>query len=164
MGLWKTDPAHAQGRIESASAASRRHERAITGGDSSMADTADYDQIAKAVAKMVDDWGKAIGKIAKQLADVQDQIEKMDALIKQREGLTKDADSASKDLSNKIFTLKIPPKADPQQMLKLPDFITKIVDKNGVKIGDYGSVKPDIDLDIKKMQFKKVGITWTWSF
>jgi hypothetical protein len=129
-----------------------------------MTDTADFDQITKTVSKLVDDWGKAIQKIAKDLKDVQDEIDKMEALRKQRAGLAKDADQASKDLGDKIMNLKIPPKADPQQMLKLPDFITKIVDKNGVKLGDYGSLKPDIDLDIKKMQIKKAAIVWTWTF
>jgi hypothetical protein len=129
-----------------------------------MTDTADFDQVAKLVSKIMDDWSKSLDKIAKELKDVQDQIDKMEALKKQRDGLAKQADDASKDVSSKIFSLKIPPKADPQQMLKLPDFITKYVDKDGVKLGDYGSVKPDIDFDTKKMQFKKVGLTWTWSW
>jgi len=129
-----------------------------------MADTADYDQVVKAITKLVDDWSKVIDKIAKEIADAQAEIDKLEALKKQRESLTKDADAASKDLGQKIFSVKIPPKADPQQMLKLPDFVTKYVDKNGVKMGDYGSLKPDIDLDLKKMQFKKVGLTWTWTF
>ena len=118
-----------------------------------MTDTDDFDQIVKAATKLIEDWGKAIDKIAK-----------MEALKKQRAAAAKDADAANKALSDKIFGLKIPPKADPQQMLKLPDVITKIIDKNGVKIGDYGSLKPDIDLDTKKMQFKKVGLIWTWKF
>src|SRR5579862_7962123 len=112
----------------------------------------DFDVVAKAISKLVDDWGKALEKIGKELADVQAEIEKMEALKKQREGLTKDADQASNDLVQKILSVKIPPKADPQQMLKLPDVVTKYIDKNGVKLGDYGSLKPDIDIDIKKMQ------------
>ncbi|HLY54682.1 MAG TPA: hypothetical protein VKS60_03955 [Stellaceae bacterium] len=124
----------------------------------------DFDVVAKAISKLVDDWGKALEKIGKELADVQAEIEKMEALKKQREGLTKDADQASNDLVQKILSVKIPPKADPQQMLKLPDVVTKYIDKNGVKLGDYGSLKPDIDIDIKKMQFKKFGLTWTWKF
>jgi hypothetical protein len=129
-----------------------------------MADTDDFDQIVKAATKLIEDWGKAIDKIAKDIKEAQDEIDKMEALKKQRAAAAKDADAANKALSDKIFGLKIPPKADPQQMLKLPDVITKIVDKNGVKLGPYGSLKPDIDLDIKKMQFKKVGLTWTWTF
>ncbi|HEY6431087.1 MAG TPA: hypothetical protein VIZ17_03835 [Acetobacteraceae bacterium] len=124
----------------------------------------DFDQVSKDIAELVDDWGDIIDKIAKQLHDVQAEIDKMEALKKQRESLAKDADAANKDLSQKIFSLKIPPKADPQQMLKLPDWATKYIDKNGVKMGDYGSLKPMLDIDIKKMQFKKVGLTWTWTF
>jgi hypothetical protein len=129
-----------------------------------MPDTDDFDQIVKAATKLIEDWGKAIDKIAKDIKEAQDEIDKMEALKKQRAAAAKDADAANKALSDKIFGLKIPPKADPQQMLKLPDAITKIVDKNGVKMGNYGSLKPDIDLDTKKMQFKKVGLVWTWSF
>ena len=129
-----------------------------------MADAPDFDQITKAFSKLVDDWGKVIQKIAKDLKDVQDEIDKMEALKKQRADLAKSADQASKDLADKIMNYKIPPKADPQQMLKLPDFLTKIVDKNGVKLGDYGSLKPDFDVDVKKMQIKKAAVVWTWTF
>ena len=129
-----------------------------------MSDTKDFDQVSKTVTKLIDDWGKAIQKIAKDLKEVQDQIDKMEALKKQRDGLAKDADAASKDLSGKIEALKIPPKTDPQQILKLPDIITKNITKNGVKLGDYGSVKPDVDIDFKKMEVKKAVIVWTWDW
>ena len=129
-----------------------------------MGDTADFDQVVKTVTKMIEDWGKTIDKIAKDLDDVQDEIDKMEALQKQREALKKDTEAANKALSDKIFGLKIPPKADPQQMLKLPDVITKNITKNGVKISDHFSLKPDIDIDIKKMTIKKAGIVGTWEF
>ena len=129
-----------------------------------MTDTDDFDQIVKAATKLIEDWGKAIDKIAKDIKEAQDEIDKMEALKKQRADLAKSADQASKDLADKIMNYKIPPKADPQQMLKLPDFLTKIVDKNGVKLGDYGSLKPDFDVDVKKMQIKKAAVVWTWTF
>jgi hypothetical protein len=124
----------------------------------------DYDDIVKSIQKLMDEWGKAMDKIAKDLSDIKDEIDKMDALQKQKAALQKDADAASKALAAKIFSMKLPPKADPKQMIKLPDFIIKNFDKNGVKLGDYGSLKPDVDIDIKQMKFKKVGATWTWTF
>ena len=124
----------------------------------------DLDAVAKTISRMVDDWGKALEKIRKQLADLEADFAKDELAKKQQEILTKIAEPATKDLVQQILSVKIPPKADPKQMLKLPDVVTKYIDKNGVKLGDYGSLKPDIDVDIKKMQFKKVGLTWTWTF
>jgi hypothetical protein len=126
-----------------------------------MTDTADYDQIVKTVSKMIDDWGKAIEKIGKQLADVQDEIDKMDALKKQREDLKKNADAVSKDLTTQLQTYKLPPKVDPQQLTKLPDFLTKYVGKNGLKLGPTISVMPDFKVDLKKPAITKAGLTLT---
>ncbi len=134
-----------------------------------MADPASYDSIAKIVQKWIDDWQKDLEKIAKDLAKLQAEADKADggnadASNKKQLDLAKSAEDASKDLTNKIWDLKIPPQSDPKQMIKLPDFITKNVTKSGLKLGDYGSIKPDFDIDIKKMKIKKAGIVWTWDF
>ncbi len=124
-----------------------------------MADPAGYDSIAKTVQKWIDDWQKDLDKIAKDLAKLEDDADK-----KKQLDLAKSAEDATKDLTDKIWDMKIPPQADPKQMIKLPDFITKNVTKSGLKLGDYGSIKPDFDIDIKKMKIKKAGIVWTWDF
>ena len=135
-----------------------------------MSDSKEFDQILKAAAKLIDDWGKEIEKIAKALDKTQgddgdeDDPKADKAKDKAQDKATKEAEAASKELQKKLTTLKIPPKADPKQAIKLPDFLTKNISKNGLKIGDYGSVKPDIDFDVKKMQLKKVELTWTWEW
>ena len=126
-----------------------------------MTDTADYDQLAKAVGKLLDDWGKVIEKIGEDLADVQDQIDQMEELKKQREQLKKDAEKASKELASKILAVPVPPKVDPQQLMKLPSFITKLVDDNGVKLGPNISLMPNIKIDPKKPSIEKFGLTLT---
>jgi chromosome segregation ATPase len=129
-----------------------------------MADTVDYDKAYKDSMRQLDDWKKEVARISKEIADLQGQIDKLEALKKQRDSLTKDADAANKALADSLKSIKIPPTADPKQMLKLPDVIEKYVDKNGLKLGDYGSIKPNVGFDVKKMKLDKVELTWTWKF
>jgi hypothetical protein len=142
-----------------------------------MSDTQDLDQVTKALGKLIEDWGKTIADLAKEIEKLQGDSDKKDgkqddkggggskdAADKAREKLKKEAEDASKELAKKIFDTKIPPQGDQKQGVKLPDILTKNITKNGLKIGDYGSVKPDIDFDPKKMKFKKVVVGWTWEF
>lgn len=130
-----------------------------------MSDSKAFDQAVKTACKLIDDWGHEIENIAKQLDKLKDAADdKKDKAEKERDQAAKDAETASKELQKKLTTLKLPPPTDPKQALKLPDILTKNISKNGLKIGDYGSLKPDIDIDVKKMQLKKVELVWTWEF
>jgi len=109
-----------------------------------MADLADYDKVVDAIAKFVADWEKVIKDAAQKLIDIQAEMDKMEALKKQREAAAKDAEKASKDLSDKIFGLKVSPKADPKPFDGLPDAIKKMIAKGGVPLGKTGvTVVPD---------------------
>jgi hypothetical protein len=103
-----------------------------------MSDLDDYDDVVDAVSELVDDWQKAIKDVAKKLADIKTEMDKMEALKKQREAAAKDAEKASKDLSDKIFGLKVSPKADPKPFNGLPDAVKKIIAKGGVPLGGTG--------------------------
>jgi hypothetical protein len=143
---------------------------------------ADIDELIKDAGKVLDSWKKAIDDIAKDLAklgdgkgakggnadkgDKGDKSGKGDDSKKLQEQAQKDADDASKKLSEdlkKMLQGQKPP-SDPKQLPKLTDFMEKYIDKNGIKLKDWGSVKPDIDIDPKKMQIKKLGVQWTWKF
>lgn len=103
-----------------------------------MADLQTYDDVVDAVEKLVDDWTKAIKDAAKQLADVQEELDKIEALKKQREAAAKDAQAASKALSDKIFGLKVSPKADAKPFDALPGVLKKMVTKGGIPLGGTG--------------------------
>lgn len=134
---------------------------------------ADIDELIEDAGKFLGVWKKAIDEIAKELAklgnakggsDTKDGGGKDNK--KQQQQAQKDADAASKKLNEdlkKMLQGQQPP-SDPKQAPKFPDFLEKYIDKNGVKLKDWGSVKPDIDFDPKKMQFKKFELVWTWKF
>ena len=103
-----------------------------------MPDLDDYDAVVDAVNKIVDDWSKAIKDAAKKLADIKAEMDKIEALKKEREAAAKDAQKASKELSDKIFGLKVSPKADPKPFDGLPDAIKKMIAKGGVPLGGTG--------------------------
>ena len=109
-----------------------------------MADLVDYDKVVDAVTKFVADWEKTIKEAAQKLADIQAEMDKMEALKKQRDAAAKDAEQASKDLSDKIFGLKVSPKADPKPFDGLPDVVKKLIAKGGVPLGNTGvTLVPD---------------------
>jgi hypothetical protein len=139
---------------------------------------ADIDELIKDAGKILDAWKKAIDDIAKDLSKLADDSKgggKGDKGDKGGKGgdnkklqtqAEKDADEASKKLNDdlkKMLQGQKPP-SDPKQTGKLTDFMEKYIDKNGLKLKDYGSVKPDIDIDPKKMQLKKLGVQWTWKW
>ncbi len=103
-----------------------------------MGDLASYDDVVDAVTKLVDDWSSAIKDAAKKLADVKDEMDKLEALKKQRQAAADDAQKASQDLANKIMSLKVSPKADPDPFKNLPGLVKKIVTKGGVPLGNTG--------------------------
>ncbi len=109
-----------------------------------MADLADYDKVVDVVTKFVADWEKTIKEAAQKLVEIQAEIDKMEALKKQRDAAAKDAEQASKDLSDKIFGLKVSPKADPKPFDGLPDVVKKLITKGGVPLGKTGvTLVPD---------------------
>ncbi|HKM65261.1 MAG TPA: hypothetical protein VJY39_22505 [Acidisphaera sp.] len=98
----------------------------------------DYDAVVKAVEDLVDDWAKTIKDVAKKLADIKEEMDKIEALKKQRDAAAKDAQDASAELQKKIWALKVSPKADPQPFPKLPDAVSKMIKEGGVPLGNSG--------------------------
>jgi hypothetical protein len=146
-------------------------------------DGADVEGLIDDAAKFLNVWKKAIDDIAKDLAKLGkgDKSGKDDdskggkgGKGEKAEGGNKDAqqqaqkeaDAASKKLSEdlkKMLKGEKPP-SDPKEPDKLTKALEKFIDKNGVKLKDWGSVKPDIEIDPKKMQLKKFELQWTWKF
>jgi len=109
-----------------------------------MADLVDFDKVVDVVSKYVADWEKTIKEAAQKLVEIQAEIDKMEALKKQRDAAAKDAEQASKDLADKIFGLKVSPKADPKPFDGLPDVVKKLIAKGGVPLGKTGvTLVPD---------------------
>jgi len=145
---------------------------------------ADIDGLIDDAEKFLNLWKKAIDDIAKDLAKLgkgggkgekedsskggkgakgeKDSSPNKDA----QEQAQKEAEAASKKLSEdlkKMLKGEKPP-SNPKEPDKLTKALEKFIDKNGVKLKDWGSVKPDIEIDPKKMQLKKFELEWTWKF
>ena len=150
---------------------------------------ADIDDLIKSAGKLLDSWKKSIEDIAKYLdkAGVGKDTKGggggggggkddgggakggkggQDGFKKWQEQAKKDADEANKKLSDdleKMMKGQKPP-SDQKDGSKLPEFLEKRIGKDGLILKDFAKVKPDVDIDTKKMQVKKVGATVTWDW
>ena len=129
----------------------------------------DADAYMKKITDALDGMFADLRKVAKQVADAAAAEEKAEAAREAAAGKAqadqrKQADAAAEAWRKRIMSLPPAPRMDPSQAVKIPDFITKYIDKNGVKLGDSLSISADVDFDLKKMQLKKFVPTVTLTF
>ena len=98
----------------------------------------DYDAVVKAIEDVVDDWADTIKDVAKKLADIKQEMDRIEALKKERDDAVKDAQKASDDVQKKITDLKVSPKADPKPFDKLPAVVQKMIKDGGIPLGNSG--------------------------
>jgi len=129
----------------------------------------------KSVAKILDIWSKEADRIGKELATVNSELAKLEALEspsaddkkrmeelkKKREACHKRMEEASMDLRVNLIAIDIPPKADEDQLKKLPGWLKEIIKKKGVPLGKV-VITPDVEFDFKAKKLKKLGITIKW--
>ena len=130
----------------------------------------------KSVAKVIEIWAKeaaAVGKelapLETELADLQakkdpspDDKKRIEELKKKCAALHQRMDNASASLQLNLKLLDIPEKGDPQEVLKLPDWLRQIIKAKGIPLGKGVSIAPDIKIDFKARKLKSVGITIHW--
>jgi uncharacterized protein YoxC len=128
-----------------------------------MANTADFDQVAKAITNLAGDWGRTLQKIDKDLERVQAILESISDLTKQKANLLKAVDKATDDLAGKIKKLKILPSADKQQIAKIQDLFKKAIEKNAGNLPNYGRLDADMSIDTEKPDIKNAKLHWSWN-
>ena len=129
----------------------------------------------KSVIKVLDIWAKEADRIGKELAAVNTELDKLEALQnpspddkkridelkKKREACYKRMNEASLELRLNLMGIDLPPKADEKELIKLPGWLKEIIKKKGVPLGKV-VITPDVEFDFKARKLKKLGVTIKW--
>lgn len=129
----------------------------------------------KSVTKILDIWAKEADRIGKELAAVNSELDKLEALQnpspddkkrieelkKKREACHKRMNEASMELRVNLMVIELPTKADEKELLKLPAWLKEIIKKKGIPLGKV-VITPDVEFDFKAKKLKKLGITIKW--
>jgi seryl-tRNA synthetase len=129
----------------------------------------------KSVTKYLDIWAKEADRIGKELAGVNAELDKLEALQnpsaddkkridelkRKRDACQKNMDKASLELRLNLISIDLPPKADDNELKNLPTWLKEIIKKKGVPLGKF-VITPDVEFDFKAKKLKKLGITIKW--
>lgn len=138
------------------------------------------EQYKKQVGNAIDRWSRKIADCADMIAKLNKEITRLEEVIEcatpegekkykaQLEELKKARQKVAKQVESANLSLKVdlmliePPektKSNEKEFLKLPGFIAKLVEDEGVALGKTGVIlKPDIDFDFKAGKLEKFGI------
>src|SRR5215831_2142374 len=129
----------------------------------------------KSVTEYLNIWAKEADRIGKELAGVNAELDKLEALQnpspddkkridelkKKREACYKRMNEASLELRLNLMGIDLPPKADEKELIKLPGWLKEIIKKKGVPLGKV-VITPDVEFDFKARKLKKLGVTIKW--
>lgn len=130
----------------------------------------------KSVARILEIWGKEAERIGKELASVNAEIDKLEALQnpgpddkkkleefkKKRDLCHKKMESVADSLETNLNVIKLPPNTDEDELKNLPAWIKEIIKKKGIPLGKGIVITPDVEFDFKAKKLKKLGITIKW--
>jgi hypothetical protein len=129
----------------------------------------------KSVTEYLNIWAKEADRIGKELAGVNAELDKLEALQnpgpddkkridelkKKREACYKRMNEASLELRLNLIAIDLPPKADDKELKNLPTWLKELIKKKGVQLGKV-VITPDVEFDFKAKKLKKLGITIKW--
>lgn len=139
------------------------------------------DDVKKSANTLIDRWGgefsrisKAIDKIIKEMEELEkaekakqasaDDKAKKIKLTLTRDQLCKALKDCTDDFNGKLKDIKIPPKADPDLLQKLPNFIKDAIKRQGIPLNDNITIVPKPDVDLKKFKFNGGAINLKLTF
>ena len=138
-----------------------------------MADDIKAENYKKSVQRLADEWSKEVGPLFKQLAGIAADLDKLklpddkkqiDDLTKKRTEIGKKIDSATLGFNTSLNIIQDPVKADENELKKLPPWFKEIIKKKGIPLSKHWTLKPDLDIDIKKKKVNSAGITLEWEW
>ena len=130
----------------------------------------------KSVARIVEDWGKAADKAARELAPLDTEIDKLESnkspspddskrlgeLKKKRDAVRKCLEAASISLRVNLMVIELPPQADERELVKLPGWLKEIIKQKGLPLGNGVSIAPEVSFDFKAKKLKSFGLILRW--
>jgi hypothetical protein len=141
-----------------------------------MSDSIALDNYKKRIIRYVDDWSAEAVQVAKELAPLMAEIEKLEAnkspqpadkhrlaeLKVKCSALHKRMAGATENLRlNLIVNLDVPA-ADEKELVKIPGWLKGIIKAKGIPLGKGVSIAPSVDIDLKAKKLKSFGITIKW--
>lgn len=123
------------------------------------------DDVKKAANQLIDRWGSEVERISKALDKVLADLAAMEKakdedkpkqlkLTLTRDQLCKALKDCTDDFNVRLRDIKIPPKADPKLLDKLPDVVKEGIKRKGIPIGKNVTIVPKPDVDLKGLKFK----------
>jgi hypothetical protein len=126
------------------------------------------DDVKKTANQLIDRWGGEFARISKGLEKLLAELEAIEKskqpsaedkarkvkLTLTRDQLCKALKDCTNDFNLKLRDVKIPPKADPKLLDKLPDIIREGIKRKGVPLGKNITIIPKPDVDLKTFKFK----------
>ena len=132
----------------------------------------------KSVSNILDYWNKKLADYAKQLDPIDDQIaglsknsspsdgdkKKLADLKKKRDDIRKQIDNASVSLNVNLKVIEVDERAKKEEVMKLPDWMKKIIKEKGIPLGNDVTIVPDVGIDFKTFKLTKCIIVLKWKF
>lgn len=135
----------------------------------------------RSATRIVEHWRGKIEKPARRMLEIDTEVREIAAkkppgdedkkrlaeLKKDYETQRKAIEKANTELRLELSLIEPPQKTkdNEKELIKLPDWIGKIVEAKGVPIGKNVSIAPDdVDFDLKAMKLKGLSFKLTWLF
>lgn len=126
------------------------------------------DDVKKSANHLIDRWGSEFTRLSKEIDKILKEMETLEKakqpaaddkakkikLTLTREQLCKALKDCTDDFNLKLKDVKIPPKADPKLLDKLPDIIKEGIKRKGIPLGKNITIVPKPDVDLKNFKFK----------
>jgi hypothetical protein len=138
-----------------------------------MADDIKAENYKKSVQKLADEWSKDVGPLFKQLVQIAADLDKLklpddkkqiDELTKKRTEIGKKIDSATLGFNTSLNIIQDPVKAEESELKKLPPWFKEIIKRKGIPLSEHWTLKPDLDIDIKKKKVNSAGVILEWDW
>jgi hypothetical protein len=126
------------------------------------------DEVTKSTNHLIDRWGGEFARISKNLEKLLAELEAIEKakqpsaedkarkvkLTLTRDQMCKALKDCTDDFNLKLKDVKIPPKADPDLLKKLPNIIKEGIKRKGIPLGKNITIVPKPDVDLKNLKFK----------
>jgi hypothetical protein len=130
----------------------------------------------KSVTHILEYWNKKLADYSKQLDPIDDQIadlskntkpsdddkKKLADLKKKRDALRTQIQNATLSLKVNLQVIDIDQRAKKEEVMKLPDWMEKLIKDKGIPLGKDITISPDVDIDFKTFQLKKFVVVLKW--
>jgi hypothetical protein len=158
-------------------AAPRVRETFLTAGAATMPEPT-IDEVKKSLNPIIDEWSRKFSPISKKLEELLAQLKELEKnkapseedkkkklqLTLTRDQMCKVLKDCTDTFNKDILKVKIPEKAPPDLLKKLPDIVREGIKRKGIPAGKNFTIVPKPDVDLKNFKFKGGTLDLRWDF